>query len=475
MLCYEQGSEQVMSTRHHHGNKLEAKLKNKPPRRKRSLMLAAAVLALASSGCSSITSPLSGIPARRLPPQFFAPPKNNLVPIDVSRLAQEPPRQYLLDGGDILGIYVEGILPFTPLDQPPELPPVNFPDKDSVLPPSLGYPLAIQEDGTISLPLVRPIEVKGLTVEQVQEKIRRAYLDAKILKEDGSRVLTPIVTLLQERTFNIVVVRQDLGGQQDSTAGLANRNFVRGSDQSASGNLIKLPAGQNDVLHALMATGGLPGVNAKNEIRILRASAQDRQKRDEFVRNFYAQWACNPNPCLCPPPLPDDPAVLKIPMRLPPGVIPSFRQEDVILKDGDIVYIESREAEVFYTGGLLRGGEWTIPRDYDLDVIGAMAIAGGGISSPQGLGGAGIAGGFAQQLGGVPPGKLFILRRTPCNGQITIEVDLAKALTDPRERPLVQAGDTLILRYKCEEEALNFGLGTFFTFGIQALLQGIND
>ncbi len=78
----------------------------------------------------------------------------------------------------------------------------------------------------------------------------------------------------------------------------------------------------------------------------------------------------NPNPCLCPPPLPDDPAILKIPLRLPPGVIPSFRPDDVILKDGDVVYIESRDAEVFYTGGLLPGGEYQIPRDYDLDVLG---------------------------------------------------------------------------------------------------------
>ncbi len=149
--------------------------------------------------------------------------------------------------------------------------------------------------------------------------------------------------------------------------------------------------------------------------------------------------------------------------------MPSFSPDDVILKEGDVVYIESRDAEVFYTGGLLPGGEFTIPRDYDLDVLGAMALAGGGVSSPQNRGGGGGLG--VQSIGGVPPGMLYILRRTPCNGQITIEVDLAKALSDPRERPLVQPGDTLILRYKCEEELLNFGIGSFFTYGIQAILR----
>lgn len=156
-------------------------------------------------------------------------------------------------------------------------------------------------------------------------------------------------------------------------------------------------------------------------------------------------------------------------MRLPPGVVPAFRQEDIILEEGDVVYIESREAEVFYTGGLLPGGEWLIPRDYDLDALGAMAIAGTGLGSKSQAGG-GI-GGIAS-LAFVPPGELFILRRTPCNGQITIAVDLAKATTDPRERPLIMPGDTLILRFKCCEELINFGIGSFFTFGIQALLQG---
>jgi hypothetical protein len=139
------------------------------------------------------------------------------------------------------------------------------------------------------------------------------------------------------------------------------------------------------------------------------------------------------------------------------------------LEEGDVVYIESRDAEVFYTGGLLRGGEHLIPRDYDLDVLGAMAIAGQGIGSQAGQGGQ-VGGGLVQGIGGVPPGRLYILRKTPCNGQVAIEVDLAKAINDPRSRPLVQPGDVLILQYKPCEEALNFGLGTFFTFGLQQLI-----
>ena len=41
------------------------------------------------------------------------------------------------------------------------------------------------------------------------------------------------------------------------------------------------------------------------------------------------------------------------------------------------MYIESREAEYFYTTGLLPPGQFIIPRDYDLDVIKAITLVGG--------------------------------------------------------------------------------------------------
>ncbi|MFM8187574.1 MAG: polysaccharide biosynthesis/export family protein [Pirellula sp.] len=430
-------------------------------------------LGLLSTGCSTITQPISGIPARRLPPQFLAQSKNNLVPLDPARLSQEPPRDYLLDDGDILGIYIEGILPFVPPDRPPEPPPVNFPDANSQLDPSLGYPIAVINDGTIQLPNLEPIKVRGLTIDQTRDLIRKYYLDSEILRESSR--LQPIVTLMKERTYNVIVIRQDMGGQgAQGGGGGTGGGFTRGTDYSATGRMLKLKAYQNDILNAMMESGGLPGVNAKNEIKILRASRADQRRRDEFVQQFYQQYYCNPDPCGCPPPLPEDPSILRIPLRLPPGVIPSLTPEDVVLEDGDIVYIESRDAEVYYTGGLLPGGEFRIPRDYDLDVLTAMSLSGGGISrSQQNGGGMGGMGGIGGMLGTVPPGMLYVLRKTPCNGQITIAVDLAKANLDPRERILVQPGDILILRFKPSEELLNFGLGTFFTFGIQYALRNL--
>ena len=53
--------------------------------------------------------------------------------------------------------------------------------------------------------------------------------------------------------------------------------------------MIKLDAYKNDVLHAMMASGGLPGINAKNEIKILRAGKGDQKKRDELVWRFQEE------------------------------------------------------------------------------------------------------------------------------------------------------------------------------------------
>ena len=422
-----------------------------------------ASLTIAMTGCTSLMSPISGVPAHRLPPQFHAKPKNALVPVDISRLRQPPPREYLVEGGDVLGIYIETVLGAA--DVPP---PVHMPEQGSDLPPSIGFPIPVRENGNMALPLVPDIPVQGLTLTQIEGMIRRAYtVDQQILPAGKERI---IVTLMRKRAVHVVVMRQD-GGIGDG-----------GTEQSTRGQTIELSAYQNDVLNALAETGGLPGLSAKNEVMILKAGRMDPLLRDQFVRDFYSRPITDS--CLCRPPVPDDPAIIRIPLRLPPGVIPTFQPADIILDDGDIVYIEGRDREVFYTGGLLGGGEYPLPRDYDLDVIGAMAITGQGVASSAGGGRGGFGGGFGGGVGGgigggigggvgrVPPGQLYILRKTPCDGQITIAVDLTRAANSPAARPLIQPGDILILEHKPQEEVLNFSIATFFIYGIQDLFRG---
>ncbi len=420
-------------------------------------MLGLLVMLPALTGCTSILSPIDTIPASRVPPQFLAEPQADKIPIDSSRLRQTPPSHYLLDEGDVLGVFIEGIL--GNLD---EAPPVVMPEPGSDLPPAIGFPVPVREDGTISLSLAKPLPVRGLNIQQVEQLVARTFRDGDRprLTEDA-RI---IVTLMRKRTYRVFVIRQDgnAGGQLTANAQL-NLGVVARSDESGRGFVLQLPAYENDLLNALSQTGGLPGLNAKSDVRILRGDRISQNNRQNEMREFYRTHGPDEFPFGMMPQVSDESATINIPTRIRPTDNPNFREEDIILRDGDIVYVDTRETEFYYTGGLLRGGEFLIPRDYDLDVIGAISIAGNPVTAGNS---------FGQSFGnvqGAPPTMLVVLRRLPGNRQIAIRVDINEAINDPRSRLLVKAGDTLLLRYKPQEEIVNFGIGTFFTYGIRQL------
>ena len=152
----------------------------------------------------------------------------------------------------------------------------------------------------------------------------------------------------------------------------------------------------------------------------------------------------------------DNSDVVKIPIRLGEGEFPTFTEQDITLYDGDIVFIESRDTEVFYTGGLLGGGQYTLPRDYDLGVLEAISIA-----EARNAGGSGV----TRSVGGVSAlnrdvsnsaSRVAILRTLPNGQRVTIEVDLNKAIRYKEENILIQPGDMLILQYTIPEAIAAF-------------------
>lgn len=417
------------------------------------LVLLGAVLP-AFSGCTSLALTLSGpesVPARKVPHLVMTRPRSDMQEISLSRLRQSPPEHYQLGPNDILGIFIENVLGKTG-----EPPPVHFPE-DGERDPSIGFPIPIREDGTIPLPLIPPMKVAGLTIEQVTSLVRKAYTqDQKLLPEGKDRI---IVTLIKRRTYRVLVIREEAGSKDGVT-------------KRGDGHLIDLPAYENDLLHALNMTGGLPGTDARNEILVVRDDKKLGARYDEVV----GQIKMSKMPCQAPPIVPDAPNVTRIPLRYFPDQPPSFQEDDIILRTGDIVLINSRESEKFYTGGVLGGGEHLIPRDYDLDVLGAIALSGGpvgssgnAISSSQGSGGGGRSG--STRSGPVPPSRAIVIRKLADGGQIPIRVDLNRALTDSSERILIQPEDIVIVRYTVAEEVLNTALSLIqFNF-----LYGLNN
>jgi hypothetical protein len=67
-------------------------------------------------------------------------------------------------------------------------------------------------------------------------------------------------------------------------------------------------------------------------------------------------------------------------------------------------------------------------------------------------------------LGNPSPSLLTVLRRTPGGGRIPIRVNLNRAMRDPKENILVQAGDALILQEQPSEAIVRYFTQTLFNF-----------
>jgi hypothetical protein len=135
----------------------------------------------------------------------------------------------------------------------------------------------------------------------------------------------------------------------------------------------------------------------------------------------------------------------------------------VILKDGDVVFLEARAAELFYTAGLLPAGEYVLPREYDLDVVEAVSRVHGSLLNGA-FAGNNLSGLLVQQgIGNPSPSSLTVIRRTPGGGQVPIKVDLNLAMRDARERIPVRPGDVLVLQ-ETPGEALARYFTQVFTF-----------
>src|SRR5687767_3276937 len=126
------------------------------------LCLAAAGL---SSGCAALTNPVAdGIPVRRVPAELLARPKADLQQIPLTLLRRKELAEYRLDKGDVLAVIAADL--FGPENQ---LPPVQGGGQFGGE-PTVGYPVPVRDDGTISLPnpQIKPILVRGKTISEVE-------------------------------------------------------------------------------------------------------------------------------------------------------------------------------------------------------------------------------------------------------------------------------------------------------------------
>lgn len=411
-------------------------------------------------GCASVSNPVAdGIPARFLPPEAFGESKDLYKQIPEGYLRQPPPDPYRLASGDVLGVWVEGIL--GEKNNPPTV--LRGSDAGG-RPPAIGYPIPVREDGTIQLPLIEPLKVSGLSIEEAQAAVVKAYTVTKeILKPGQERV---IVTLFQPRTYHVLVLREDAGsvsfGSTGGSSGLTGGSYFTETRKS-TGTPLDLSAYENDLLTALTKTGGMPGFEAEEEVIIQRFSQEKKPSKESSeplrlteqtpsieggLQSKTSSSASRPQ------------ETIRVPLRYQIGNKPTINPSDIILQNGDIVSVNLRRGDVFYTGGLLPPRVFPLPRNRDLDVIEALILIGapiinGGVGTNNLTGNIGSGGG----LSNISPSLVTILRRTSSGGQIPIRVNLNLAFRDPRERVRILHGDLIILQSTMFESVMQYTLG----------------
>ncbi len=286
------------------------------------------------------------------------------------------------------------------------------------------------------------------------------------------------VSLISARAAKVYVVRQDT---RYNLPGLQQANQFETSRRWA-GTTLYLEPGESHVLNALMKTGGLPGIDARNEIWVMKGVPSDQSDQmltdlDRFTQlpgdNLPPEAIYHVEEELTHEP----PFMLtlqhsnfiRIPLEVPLGQELPFKPDDVNLQDGDIVFLPRRDGDVYLTGGLLPPGRYPLNRDRDLDVVEAIAAATGNnlgpVYAPRSTGQ------FRSGPGNIIPATdVIIVRRLNYKHQMKIYVDLRKAMDDPSERVLIAPGDLLILNYKPWEIISNVMLNFVnFSYGLETL------
>lgn len=353
------------------------------------VVLSIVAVVLLTGGCyAPLLSP--GVSPRALPDSFRYPIRTLSPRLNYANLTISPPKDYLLGPNDILAITVPDLFPGAEV-----------------------RPLTVQvmASGELQLPLIEPINVQGKNLLEVQQSITEAYSKGILAQPSVS------VALAQKETVEVVVL-----GEVEAPS------------------TVPLPRYQNDVGHALSAARGLTR-DAAEFVEIHRRinPGQMPPSGEQKPAEEGDRPAGAPAPLL---PGGDDYAgprqILRIPLRGLGRV--SLTPQDITLEDGDVVFVPSREFEVFFVVGQLNvtnlvrftvgnkerelGAGLILPRERDIDVVTAVSMAG-----------------YLDPIDS--PTTVTVQRRLPTGESMLIRVNLIKARSDPRETVIVKAGDII--------------------------------
>jgi polysaccharide export outer membrane protein len=259
----------------------------------------------------------------------------------------------------------------------------------------------VAQNGNVKLPLIGEVPIAGIEPFEAAERIGVAAIQAGVYRQPA------VVVKIEEPAVNRVTV---LGA------------VVRPGVQ-------KLPRTSSDVLSAVASAGGF-SEDAGTQVEVMRehfaASRISAAKKDGVVTASYN------GPSFSPPPMAGDSA---FPGASPPGSLAPHtyrldlaeadpnRKADYRVGDGDVVMVlPEKDRYVHVTGLVNNPSQVKIPRDQDLYVLDAIAMA-GGLKFPV-------------------ADKVYVIRRLEYMQEpVVIELSAAKAKKNGDENLRLAAGD----------------------------------
>jgi polysaccharide biosynthesis/export protein len=265
---------------------------------------------LAGSGCASRV-----YRADALPPDLVAPPALDLETVNLSGLTDRSVSAEVIQTGDVLDVTM--VNDFTTLK-------------------TTTTPVRVAEDGSVLVPLVGPMVVGGMEVEQAEKLVNSESISRGIFR-------TPCINLAMKQCRLRTV----------TVLGAVNKP---GSHE--------LPRGSTSLMAAIVAAEGL-SKDAGTAIEIRHTDSRANTADAMASQASYPPGA---------PSNAAEPQVLMV--DLAAASAGAVRVPD--LRDGDVVHVAKRTLRPIYVLGLVRKpGDFAYPTDKEIRVLDALAMAGG--------------------------------------------------------------------------------------------------
>jgi polysaccharide export outer membrane protein len=332
-----------------------------------------------------------------LPKEYSAPPVVNVEALDLAGLAGPSESFDVIQRGDVLEVTM--VTDFTKLT-------------------TTTTPVRVGDDGIVSVPLIGPVRIGGITAEEAERLIAGEGIARGIFR-------TPCVTVtMKEQRKNKVVV-----------VGAVKKPGVH-----------ELPRGSSSLLAALVAAEGLTK-EAGVEVEIRRGGVTGPGPRPTVLPPLASDPAAEGQAASYQEPQPAA-SVFPATFRVNLADAAQSGRAPHTLEDGDVVHVVKRTLKPVYVQGLVRKpGEFEYPVNQELRLLDALALA-GGISNP-----------IADQV--------LVIRQLPGQANpINVSVSVQEA-KGGRDNLRLAPGDTVIVEQNAAT-ALVDAVQTFFRIGFSA-------